>query len=172
MSRPNLPFLFQCLGELSLREGDYRQARAYLEESLSLAGESAIGEYCWILAKLGYVALRQDDPARARSLFIETQQHFKEIGSKIGVTNALEGLASLAVTQGHPEQAARLFAWADALREIIENPRRPTQQVDVDRDLATIHAQLDEASFAAATAAGRSMTLEQAIVYALDETLP
>ena len=35
------------------------------------------------------------DPARARSLFLETRRHFQEIGSKIGVTYTLEGLASL-----------------------------------------------------------------------------
>ncbi len=168
LSRPNLPFIFQCLGELSLREGDYEQARAYLEESLSLAGESGSGEYCWILAKLGYVALRQGDPARARSLFIETQRRFQEIGSKIGVTYSLEGLASLAVAQEKPEQARRLFAWADAMREKLENPRWPTEQVVVEHDLARIQAQLDEAAFAAAYDAGRAMTLEQAVAYALE----
>ncbi|MBE3066827.1 MAG: tetratricopeptide repeat protein, partial [Chloroflexi bacterium] len=164
----NIYTIYNTLGELSLREGDYEQARAYLEESLSLARESGLGEYLFILVHLGYVALRQDDLVRAHSLFIEAQRRFKEIGSKIGVIYALEGLASLAVTQRHPEQAARLFAWADAMREIIENPRWPAEQVDVDRDLATIHAQLDGAAFAAATAAGRVMTLEQAFAYALD----
>ena len=164
--------IYNLLGELSLREGHYEQARAYLEESLSLAREWGWGEYYWILVHLGYVALRQGEQARARSLFIEAQGRFKEIGSKIGETCALEGLASLAVVQEQPEQAARLFAWTDAMREILENPRWPAEQVDLDRDLATIHAQLDGAAFDAATAAGRMMTLEQAVAYAREETLP
>jgi predicted ATPase/DNA-binding XRE family transcriptional regulator len=166
----NIYTIYNLLGELSLREGHYGQARAYLEESLSLARERGWGEYYWILVHLGYAVLRQGDPARARSLFIEALQSFQEIGSKIGVTLALEGLASLAAAQEQPEQAARLFAWTDAMREKLENPRWPPEQAEVDRDLATIKAQLGEAAFAAAHAAGRAMTLEQAVAYALDET--
>jgi predicted ATPase/DNA-binding XRE family transcriptional regulator len=164
----NINTIYNLLGELSLREGDYGQARAFLEESLSLARERGWGEYYWILVHLGYAVLRQSDQARARALFIEAQQNFQEIGSKIGFTYALEGLASLAVAQEQPEQAARLFAWADAMREILENPRWPPEQADVDRDLATIHAQLGEAAFTETYAAGRAMTLEQAVAYALE----
>jgi tetratricopeptide (TPR) repeat protein len=164
----NIYTIYNLLGELSLREGHYEQACTYLEESLSLARERGWGEYYWILVHLGYAVLRQDDPARARALFMEASQSFQEIGSKIGVTLSLEGLASLAAAQEQPEQAARLFAWADAMREILENPRWPPEQADVDRDLATIHAQLGKAAFAAAHAKGRAMTLEQAVTYALD----
>ena len=166
----NIYIIYNLLGELSLREGHYEQARAYLEESLALAHERGWGEYYWILVHLGYAVLRQGDPARARALFIEASQSLQEIGSKIGVIYALEGLASLAVAQQQPEQAARLFVWADAMREILENPRWPPEQAEVDRDLATIHAQLDQAAFAAACAAGQAMTLEQAVAFALEET--
>ena len=124
----------------------------------------------WLLAHLGYVALRQDNQARARSLFIEIQQGFKESQSKIGVIYALEGLASLAVLQNQHGSAARLFAWANATRIAIGDVRPPVEQADVDRDLVTIYAQLDEASFAAAQAAGRAMTMDEAITYALEST--
>ncbi len=164
----NIYTIHNLLGELSLREGDYEQAHAYLEESLSLAREMGWGEYYWILVHLGYAVLRQGDQARAKALFMEAQQSFQEIGSKIGVTLALEGLASLAVAQELPERARRLYAWADAMREILENPRWPPEQVEVERDLATIQAQLDEAALAAAHAAGQAMTLEQAVAYALE----
>ena len=38
------------------------------------------------------------------------------------------------------------------------------------RIVATVRAQLDERTYAAAWAAGRALTLEQAIAYALDES--
>ncbi|HJZ45519.1 MAG TPA: hypothetical protein VKE41_00065 [Roseiflexaceae bacterium] len=44
----------------------------------------------------------------------------------------------------------------------------PVDQVCDDRDIATTRAQLDDATFAAAWAEGRAMTLEQAIAYALE----
>jgi hypothetical protein len=77
------------------------------------------------------------------------------------------GLASLAVAQSKPELALRLFAWADATREVIDDVRPPVEQAEVDRDLATIRAQLDETAIAAARAEGRAMTMEQAITYGL-----
>jgi hypothetical protein len=119
---------------------------------------------------LGYVALRQGDTTRARALFVETQQSFKKTGPKTGVAYALEGLASLAVLQEQPRQAAQLFAWADAYRESVDDARPPVEQADVDRDLATIHAQLDEAAFAAAQEAGRAMSMDEAIALALEAT--
>jgi hypothetical protein len=100
---------------------------------------------------------------------VQGQAHFKERGSKIGVVYALEGLASLAVAQGQPERAQRIFAWADDRREAIGDKRPPVEQAGIDRDLTVIHSQLDEATIDAAQAEGRAMTLEQAIASALEE---
>jgi predicted ATPase/class 3 adenylate cyclase len=164
------------LGELAARQGDYIQARAYYEESLSIqtgGGSDNIGWIGWVLVKLGYAALWQGDTARASKLFEEGLQRFKETREHIGIVYTLEGWASLVVLQHQPERALRLFAWADAIRrEVLDQKRPPDEQADVDRDLATIHAQLDEAAFAAAQAAGRAMTMDQAIAYALESTHP
>ena len=122
----------------------------------------------WSLVNLGYVALRQGEAGRAYALFAETQQRFSDVGSKIGVVYALEGLASLAGAYGRPARAVRLFAWADAVRAAIDDARPPVEQADVDRDLISIRSLLDEAAIAAACAEGRAMTMEQAIAEALD----
>lgn len=81
---------------------------------------------------------------------------------------SLEGLASLAVVENQPERAARLLGWADALRATTGDSRPAVEQMAVEGDLAAIHAQLDGATFAAAYADGQSMTMEQAIAYALE----
>jgi len=158
------------LGDLAFQIGDYTLARTYYEESLSVSEETGNLIFAsWVPVSLGYVALRQKDKSSARKIFEETQQRFREEGDEIGVVYALEGLASLAVVQDRPERAARVFSWADGMRETIGEPRSPVQQADVDRDLATIHAQLDEKVLAAAYTAGRTLTLEQAVAYALEE---
>jgi len=161
------------LGQLALHERNYEQARAYLEEGLALSQETGqqVGSR-WAFAHLGYLALRQGDAARARAVFAESQQQFYAFGSKDGVAYALEGLASLAVTQGLPLRAARIYAWADAMREAIGDRRPPVEEADVDRDFAIICTQLDEATIEAACAAGRAMTMEQAIAEALDDEAP
>jgi predicted ATPase/class 3 adenylate cyclase len=171
LGRADVHFIVESLGELAWREGDYESARTYLEEDVSLANKSGqILDSYFSLAHLGYIALRQGDLARAHSLLIETLQGFKEAGRKIGVVYTLEGLASLGVAQSQPQRAACIFAWADATRETIGDPRPPVEQADVDQDLAKIHTQLDEAAFAAAQSAGRAMNMDQAIALALEST--
>ena len=169
-----LPSVIASLGSLSLRDGDDEQARVYLEESLSLLHESGGSNngpgFFWPLAHLGYVALRQSNQARARSMWMEAQQGFKDTGNKLGIAFVLEGLASLAVLQGQPEGAASLFAWADVTREIVGDLRPAVEQADVDRDLAVIHTQLDEAAFAEAQSAGRAMSIEEAIALGIEST--
>jgi hypothetical protein len=49
------------------------------------------------------------------------------------------------------------------MRAAIGDSRSPTEQRDVERDMATLQAQLDAASFAAAWAAGAAMDVEEAI---------
>ncbi len=161
------------LGELAFLQNDYEQARVYFEETLSL--ENKMGDRVgnlWATAKLGYVILRRGNSLYARSLFEESLRGFKEVANLIGMVYALEGLASLAVLQERPEQAARLIARADMVRETHKHyARPPVEQADVDRELAAARAQLDESTFAAAQAAGRAMSMDEAIAYALDATL-
>jgi hypothetical protein len=65
---------------------------------------------------------------------------------------------------GQPERAVRLWGAAEALYDSIG------KHTDY-YDRAAARAQLDDATFAAAWAEGRAMTVEQAIAYALaDDT--
>jgi tetratricopeptide (TPR) repeat protein len=160
------------LGELAARQGNYAQAHDYFEKSLLLANQTKVDVAAadWVIVKLGYTSLWEGDTARARGLFEESQLRFTETANTIGLVYTLEGFASLAAREGRPAQSARLYAWADAARETVDSQRPPIEQADVDRDLATIRTQLDEAAFAAAQAAGRAMSIDQAIAYALEST--
>jgi hypothetical protein len=55
------------------------------------------------------------------------------------------------------------------LRDLMGRSLTPAQLATRDRDMATTRRWLDPESFAAAWAEGRTMTLEQAIAYALNE---
>jgi predicted ATPase/DNA-binding SARP family transcriptional activator len=157
-------------GRLALREGDYTRARTELEKSAQRSQEAGRAmNFSWTLSDLGYVALCQGDFQRARATWQQSLHNFREANYPIGVVFNVEGLASLAVQQGQPARAARLLAWADATREVIEDTRPPVEQADVDRDLAIIGAQLNDATFQAEQAAGRQMTLDEAIACALSE---
>ena len=80
----------------------------------------------------------------------------------------LEDLAGVLCEHGRPADVARLFAAAEALRELMGKPLTQAQLVTHDRDVAIVERRLDPESFATAWAEGRAMTLEQAIAYALE----
>jgi non-specific serine/threonine protein kinase len=81
----------------------------------------------------------------------------------------LLGLAALAAQEGGPERAARLWGAAAALREAHGLHLPALLRARSEGYAAAARAQVGEAAFAAAWAAGRAMTLEQAVADALEE---
>ncbi len=157
------------LGLLHYRLGEYHQAKTYLEKSLALSQRT--GEFhtsCWALADLGYVYLRDGSLTKANRTFIKSLRQFKELGNKDGLCFTLEGLASLAVSQRQAVRAIQLFAWANELRAVMQNPRPLVEEADVKQDLSTVKEMTDEETYAAAYTVGQVMTLEEAINYGLE----
>ena len=112
------------LGILNFQSGNLEGARTQLERCFILseqAGEKRAS--FWSSVRLGYVALRIGELKRAWQIFTQSQQLLMEIHDQSGVVFLLEGLASLSVRQNQPEQAAWLFAWADATRTEIQDTR-------------------------------------------------
>ena len=160
------------LGKLAISEDNLAQAHAYADEVRAMskkAGMTMAWQYLWLLSDLGYIALREGDILQAKETFDLSIQQFQKANTLIGVVYAIEGLASLHVNQGQTERAVQLFAWTDAMREMIGNPRPPREQASVERDLKVIHSKIDDTEFTRLSAEGRTMTSEQAIALALKE---
>jgi predicted ATPase/class 3 adenylate cyclase len=158
-----------ALGTMDYREGNYPHARAHYSESLALHRE--LGDtinVAIILGNLGETAWRQGNYAEARAWYDESLVICQEVGYTSVTIFVLEGCAALAVTQRQPLRAARLWGAAMQLRETSGQPIHPADKPQYDAGVADARAQLDQATFAAAWAAGRALTLEQAIAYALD----
>ena len=156
---------------LLLAHGDYERAYTILQEAL----ESALAtgnrmSYLWSRVRLGYVALRAGNLVEAHNLLAETVQDFYKDGYTIGAVFALEGIATLLIATGKPEKAARLIGCADAIREKIPDRRPLIEEADVYRNMAAILAKIGPSAFEVAYDEGRSMTLDEAVAYALKET--
>jgi len=169
--RDGITWSLYDLGHLAFVRGEGAQAEPLLTESLTLFREQG-NEFGYqrALISLGHVARMQGQVARAVSWYRESFMAWRPLHPQ-GIP-ALEGLAGAAVTQGLAEQGARLFGATEALRESMGWPLPPVSRADYERDVAAVRAQLDEATFAAAWAAGRALPLEQAIADALNATSP
>ncbi|MSP12304.1 MAG: adenylate/guanylate cyclase domain-containing protein [Chloroflexi bacterium] len=155
------------LGCVPLREGDYSAAAAHFREGLALAQDLGTKSYIYgFLARLGETAWLEGDHRRAAALFTESLVMAREM--EVNATHAylLRNIAGIAVAQGRAASAVRLCAAAVALpnaNSVVSHP------VNYEQDLAAARAQLGEAAFEAAWAAGQAMSLEQAIADALEE---
>jgi tetratricopeptide (TPR) repeat protein len=167
------------LGIVAHLQGDYAAARTLLEESLALRRE--LGDRRGIamsLGSLGLVAQEQGDYAAARALLEESLVLRRELGDKWGLALALAGLGGVAVgsaesgapgsAPGAAERGVRLLGSVAGLLENISALLDTNDRLPYTRAIATARAQLGDAAFQRAWDAGRAMTPEQAIAYALE----
>ncbi len=159
-------------GQVALHQGDAVQARMLLEESVVCYKE--VGDR-WHTARslsgLARVEAVEGNYAAARTLYEENLALCREMGDK-NIAPALEGLASVAMGQGRPAWATRLWGAAEALRETVGAPIWPVERASYKRSVAAACALIGERTFAAAWAEGRTMPLEQTLVAQGPAALP
>jgi hypothetical protein len=158
------------LGVMAHADGNFALAKGYYAESLEFARD--LGSGIFAPAKnLGCILLYQGEIDRAKTLFAECMNLARQGGRKATLGYAIQGYAALAAVEKHPRKAITLLAVTRKLQEEAADKYiiSPAGEYDFARNLALARQQVDEASFNAAWAEGRTMTLEQAIEYALDE---
>ena len=166
-----LTFALGQLGVIAYHDADLTAARRFREEAASVA--RAIGDRHTLgmaLAGLALVARLQENYDESEKLFHETLLVSSELKDQWVMPRALGGLAGAAVLAANYERAARLFGATAAMRDVSGTGEAARSfRVAYERDEAEARATLGEEAFAAAWAAGRAMSLEQAVAFALGE---
>jgi non-specific serine/threonine protein kinase len=154
------------LGLATRGEGDPERAAALFREALEHArgigytlGQAAA------LHRLGLVTLETGDATRALTLLGESLRLVESTGDFEEMAGILEVLARAAVAT--PDRAARVFGAAAALRETRGTSRPPAEQPRHEGALSSVQSALGEQAFAAAFAAGQTLSLEEGIAEAL-----
>ena len=157
------------LGIVALGQGDDQTARSNFEECLALAREiSDTRNIAAVLMNLGEVADRQDQRDEARALVREALALGHRLGDKEIVINCLEVLGAEAASEGKPDRTMRLLGAAEAHRAETGHTPLPLQREQVERTVLLLHAELEEEQVTTVRAEGRTMTLDQAVTYALE----
>jgi tetratricopeptide (TPR) repeat protein len=158
------------MGILAFWQGDYQAAIARYEESI-LQNEKVGYQYgsLWNHVRMAHVFLRQGEVQRARMQLADCIEKAYKANFMIVVVYAIEGLASLNITQGKNKLAIQLYAWADAMREKIGDQRPPVERDFIGGEFAIIHSRVDNNEIADITEKARTMSTEQAIALALEE---
>jgi predicted ATPase/DNA-binding CsgD family transcriptional regulator len=170
--RADYPWLIRCnLGNLAQTElhlGHLARADALLDEALApdkFSGAKML-ETDHLLAR-GRLREAQDRPQEARQSALAALVIAHEHGYRPFVAEALEQTGFAAGLLGAAERGAQLLGAADALRQRLSALRE--QAAYYEARLAALRARLGETAFAAAWAAGQSLSRDEAVALALAE---
>jgi tetratricopeptide (TPR) repeat protein len=164
-------------GALAYAQGNLTRAEECWDAGLTLFRQLRDP---WMIATslvhLGIVALDWADRRRAERYLAESLKLLQELGDRWQTTLALEVCAGLvAAREYHPpdaehagRRAVQLFGAVEMLREMLGAPLLRLYHDHRQRGVAAARAHLDQVSFDEAWAAGRTLTLEQAVAYVLE----
>ena len=159
---------FINLGELARSCGDDKQAACYYEASLALYREMDDNWHIAIvLHNLGHVMHHQGDYQHAVTLFQESLRLYQAVADRFGVALCLAGLGGVAGTDGRRERAVRRLGAAEGLFIARGKVMDASDRIEYDRNVATLRAQIEQATFESIWAEGQSLPLEQIVAYAL-----
>ena len=105
----------------------------------------------------------------ARKIYKSTLKGWQDIGNRGAIANQLECFAFLAIKEEDPQRAARLLGAGESIREKAQAPMTDSEQIEYAAFISVLQSMLTEKEFRSFWDAGRSMTMEQAIQFALEE---
>jgi predicted ATPase/class 3 adenylate cyclase/DNA-binding CsgD family transcriptional regulator len=166
-------YILADLGNDAIINEDYKHGMTLINEHQSLAHELGdTFEIGYGLVVLGFAALYQGNVDESDKLFREGLALIRPFGDKALYIVCLVGLAAITNKLHQPIRSARLWGAARHIYEItglIPNEGWTHQRVQ-EPTIASLRAQLGESAFEAACTEGHAMSIDEAIIYALEST--
>ncbi len=161
----------QNIAPLEIQQGDLLSAKNHAEETLALFQQA--GDQRGVArtyTDLGIIARMNGDFERSTTLFTQSLSKLWLVRDRWSAAFVIESLAVLAIAQDTPKRAAQLFGAADGLREMIGLPLLISERKEHDENISVLRKQLEEDIFVNLWTQGASMTLDQAVDFALQES--
>lgn len=155
------------LGDLSRLEQNYAEAISAYESGATILRElGAQRDLASLLSNLGFACLRLGEIERAHRLFSESMAIHQAQQNRPGMTESMIGFAAIAVMGGQPAAGVRLLAAAAVISGRPSASKWRATQIEFERYIGFARDRLTKAEFEAEQAAGRTLSLEQAMDYA------
>ena len=121
-----------------------------------------------IKSDLAHALRHEGNHHQAIPAYQETIKEWQRMGHRAAVAHQLECLAFIAKALEEAEKATKLLGAAEALRQRIEIDMNPLERQEYEKEVADLKANMNEKEFASFWTEGRSMTMDEAIEFALD----
>jgi predicted ATPase/DNA-binding XRE family transcriptional regulator len=166
------------LGSIALLQSDYKQALKFFEEVFTICQE--VGDKfgtAWALYGMAETERSQGNFGTAREHNLAAIAIFRTIGDRTyisqrvqGVAYCLEGLACLAFAHKQMKRAICLFSVSERLYSPLRFEMAAAKRFNYDQSILSARRALGEEMFATMWKAGESMTADEAVRYAREET--
>jgi tetratricopeptide (TPR) repeat protein len=157
--------------EQAFKRGDMDQAEENMESILEIIIERRDNYMLATIQSMFAHALRGNGNLdKALFYYRKTIRMWQERGHRAAVAHQLECFGFIAMAQERTARALKLFGAADALREVSNSVRTPDEQEEFKMAESSLRSGMAEGEFNKLWQEGRSMTMEQAIEFALRET--
>jgi non-specific serine/threonine protein kinase len=169
---PGIAWSLVVQADAAYRRGEIGEAARLAEEAVAVARESCHqNQLACALVTLGQAAAARADWTPAVVALREALDLGHALGDRKMCADALAGLAEVAVAAGEADRAARLLGAAEELTEDGGFARWAYSDLR-NRAFAATRTALDKLGFAEAGAAGRALSLDEAIVEGMAAAAP
>ena len=156
------------LGMDERMRGNYDSARKIFEQGREAFSQIHSKYFVMVMSsEQGHVERQKGNVTQARLIYRETIKGWQDLGNRAAIAHQLECFGFLAVAEEEPQAAVKLFGAAEALRDKIQAPMTDYESVEYDQASAHVRSLLPEPEFSSLWVEGQSMTMEQAIEFAL-----
>ena len=153
-----------------MRARSKRAAPTARPRSICCASTAIAGDWRARLNRLGFALIALNEVIARQSLFHGKPRLWQSMGNRRGIIHGLIGLGGIAAESGQPDRAARLLGAVECLSRQTLYVAYGLDRARYERTLERARQHLDEAAWNAAFSSGQTLTLEQAVAFALEET--
>ncbi len=149
--------------QAALAVGDLVAARRWVDDAVSTASGWNLVTALTTRARVG---IAQGEPERAERDAHDALACAAETGVRLGISDTLECLATVAADAGSHREAARLFGAAAAIRQRMGVVRFKVWETGYQASIAALRDAMGAQDFESAWAEGAALSTEEAIAYA------
>jgi len=157
------------LGRITHVKGDYDRANSLLEKSLAICQElDNIRMVSELYCQLAIIACKQNNFNTANLLLRESLIISQNLGVKSDITGFIGEWAYCQALQNSHKKAAQFWGSAEASREFLQIKQFPFEWDRHNREIVVTREHLGEIVFKDVWSEGRLLTIDEAILLALD----
>lgn len=158
------------LSEQAFERGDKVEALERAENAIALFEERGDKyDLTFFLSEVAHLLRGAGDLGEALTYYRRSIKLWWELGHRAAVAHQLECFAFIAAAQDSGIRAIKLMSAAEALREISNSVRTPAEQKEFVDTKAQLQSRVEDRIFNKAWIEARSISLDQAIEFALEE---